>query len=195
MNSATVKSTAVRGPDAKMLPVLLAFLFLAGISFPAAGMQLLPGHVPSAIGALNLRPVGRPPATQQLVRLAIELPFRDQAGLTNLLTELYDPQSPQFHKFLTPDEFTARFGPSEADYAAAVTAACADRQRLCKSTLRARIAGWWDIRGSVADIERVFHVTMRLSIRIRARPAIFTRRTPNPLLNLTVPVAGHPRSG
>jgi len=57
------------------------------------------------------------PATNEL-RLAIGLPLRDPSALNSFLRDLYDPSSPSFHQFITPAEFAARFGPSEADYQA-----------------------------------------------------------------------------
>ena len=78
-------------------------------------MRTLRGHVPPVVA--HLTSVGNLPATRQL-NLAIGLPLRNQAELDEFLRELSDPASPNFRKFLTPEEFTARFGPTEADYAA-----------------------------------------------------------------------------
>src|SRR5579885_3056263 len=47
--------------------------------------------------------------------IAVSLPWRAQDDLNQLLKDLYDPHSPNFHRFLTPEEFTARYGPTEAD--------------------------------------------------------------------------------
>ena len=38
----------------------------------------------------------------------------------NFLQELYDPSSPSYRHFLTVQEFTARFGPSQEDYDAVI---------------------------------------------------------------------------
>jgi subtilase family serine protease len=53
------------------------------------------------------------------MRLAIGLPLRDPAGLDLFLAQVQDPASPHYHQFLTLDELTRRFGPTEEDYAAA----------------------------------------------------------------------------
>ena len=50
------------------------------------------------------------------LQLALQLPLRNQAELTQLLQDLYDPKSPRYHKYLSPSEFTERFGPTVADY-------------------------------------------------------------------------------
>ncbi len=48
------------------------------------------------------------------------LPLRNKEALTNLLHELYDPASPNYRQFLTPEQFAEQFGPSEADYQAVI---------------------------------------------------------------------------
>jgi hypothetical protein len=73
------------------------------------GRMFLPGHVPAAVSKLT--PAGRLPATNVL-SLAFGLPLRNAAALNELLRQLYDPGSTNFHKFLTPAEFTMRFGPT-----------------------------------------------------------------------------------
>ncbi len=47
---------------------------------------------------------------QQRLKLALHLPLRNQAELTRLLHDLYDPKSPKFHKYISVAEFTERFG-------------------------------------------------------------------------------------
>src|ERR1039458_386745 len=98
------------------LPCAAVFLLFA-ISARAAERQTLRGHVPAAVA--RLAPAGSLPASQRL-NLAIGLPLRNTEALTNLLHELYDPASPNYRQFLTPEQFAARFGPSEADYQALI---------------------------------------------------------------------------
>src|SRR5438067_344577 len=40
---------------------------------------------------------------------------RDPAGLQPFLHALYDPRSPHYHRFLTPEEFARRFAPLPRD--------------------------------------------------------------------------------
>ena len=76
-----------------------------------------------------------------------------------MLKELYDPAHPNYRHYLTPDEFAARFGPSEQDYQAVMAFAQAQglvvRQTHPNRTLL-------DVSGSAADIERALHVTLRV---------------------------------
>ena len=47
--------------------------------------------------------------------LSFTLPLRNRASLAALLNGLYDPSSPNFHRFLTPPEFRACFSPKQDD--------------------------------------------------------------------------------
>ncbi len=51
---------------------------------------------------------------QQQIDLSIGLQMRNQPELAGLLTGLYNPRSPQYHQFLTPQQFAAEFGPTAA---------------------------------------------------------------------------------
>ncbi|MGA9389184.1 MAG: S53 family peptidase [Candidatus Sulfotelmatobacter sp.] len=59
------------------------------------------------------------PATQ-ILRLDVVLPLRNQAGLHSFLAELHNPYSLGYRQYLTPAEFTERFGPTQEDYDAVV---------------------------------------------------------------------------
>ncbi len=134
----------------------LALLILSAESAPAAESQTLHGHVPEAIGRLHLQPTGRLPAAQQL-RLTMGLPLRNQEALTNLLQQIYDPASPKYRQYLTPEQFTERFGPTEQDYQAVVNFAKTNGLEIV-ATHGSRIL--LDVRGKASDIEAAFHVTL-----------------------------------
>ena len=126
---------------------------------PGSGVerQVLRGHVPKAVARLGLRPTGRLPATNRL-NLAIGLPLRNTNALNQLLQDMYDPASPQFRHYLTPEQFTEQFGPTKEDYEAVV--------RFAKShgldiTARHSSRVLLDVAGQVADIEKAFQVTLR----------------------------------
>jgi hypothetical protein len=73
----------------------------------------VPGAVKSLIALDTL------PASTGL-NLSIGLPLHNPDLLTNLLEQLYDPTSPLYHQYLTPEEFAARFCPTEKDYQALI---------------------------------------------------------------------------
>jgi hypothetical protein len=142
------------GIKAGMMALIICFLGMAE-SGAAPGWKILSGHVPPPVQRLT--PIGRLPGTSQLW-LAIGLPLRNQAGLDELLQQLYDPASPNFRKYLTPAEFTARFGPTEVDYALVkefartnglvITATHANRLLL-------------DVTGPATAVENAFHISLR----------------------------------
>ena len=102
--------------------------------------------------------VGRLPANQSM-RIDIVLAVRDQAGLDSFLQEVYDPSSPAYRRFLTVEQFTERFGPSQEDYDALIHFATANGFTV---TGGSRDAMDVQLKGSVATIETAFHVTMGL---------------------------------
>ena len=122
---------------------------------PAIAGQQLHSHIPAAVSAL--RPVARPSSTQHL-RLAICLPARNPDELTNLVAAISDPASPDYRKYLTPAQFTARFGPTESDYQAVADFAKANGLTVTTTHSNRLIL---DVDGTIADIERAFHLTLR----------------------------------
>src|SRR5579863_3119233 len=72
-------------------------------------------HVPPAVSEGSARFAGWPDARQSL-QLALSLPQRNEAELDQFLQDLQDPRSPSYHQYLSVEEFTARFGPTQEDY-------------------------------------------------------------------------------
>ena len=82
----------------------------------ANAQSVVTRHVRDEVKNGQARFLNRLPATESL-RLNLFLPLRNEADLNQLLQDLYDPQSALFDQFLTMQEFTDRFGPTEDDYA------------------------------------------------------------------------------
>src|SRR5580700_10791252 len=72
-------------------------------------------HVREEVRTGKALPVGMLPANQ-IMNLDLVLPLRDPAGLKRFLGALYNPASPSYRHFLSPQEFTQRFGPTQQDY-------------------------------------------------------------------------------
>ena len=100
--------------------------------------------------------VQRMPSTEVL-RLNLALPLRNQSELDNLLSQLYDPQSPSFHHFLNVAEFTSRFGPTQQDHDAVLRFAQASGLSVTNTSANRMVI---DVQGTVAQIEKAFHVDM-----------------------------------
>jgi len=131
-------------------------LWIAGIhSGPAAlARRVLPDPVPAAARAVALDHLS---GTNQL-RLAFGLPLRNASELDELLGQLQDRQSPRYHEFLSTPEFTARFGPTESDYAA-VRAFAETNGFVVTATHSNRLV--LDVTARAGDVERVLGVTLR----------------------------------
>jgi hypothetical protein len=123
-------------------------------SVQAAGTQILKGHVPEAVS--SSRAVGQIPAATQL-RLAVGLPLRNQADLDDLLQQLADPASPNFRQYLTPEQFTERFGPTQEDYQALAAFFEANGFSVTGTHPNRTIL---DVSATAAEINRAFHVNM-----------------------------------
>lgn len=166
--------------DASLCSVL--FLFFLAAQLPA---QSLPTrHVRKEITGGEAYFLGRLPATQPLP-LDIALPLRNRTGLEDQLKKLYDPQSPSFHQFLSVAEFTERFGPTEEDYSAVIRFA---EQNGLTVTGRSPNRMVLNVRGSVANIERAFRVTMAVYKHPTEQRTFFSAdREPSPL-GLSVPL-------
>lgn len=93
------------------------------------------------------------------IRLVLVLPLRNQAQLDAFLKEVYDPSSPSYHHFLTVEEFTARFGPTEEDYYK-VAQFAESHGLIVVGTSPNRVN--LDVSGSITAIENAFHVKLGL---------------------------------
>ena len=138
---------------------ILCLTLAAGVSILAVRAQaqsVLTRHVREAITNGEAQPVGRL-ASSQLMNLNLVLPLSDPGGLKQFLSDVYDPSSSLFHKFLTPTEFTAKFGPSQAQYDAVVQFAVSNGFTV---TGGSRDAMDVQVRGSVSAVENALHVHM-----------------------------------
>ncbi len=118
------------------------------------------------------------------MHLAIGLPLRNQAALSNLLADIYDPASPRFHQYLSVEQFTAMFGPSEADYQKLKDFAQANNLTVSATHPNRLLL---DVRASVADIEKAFHINLRLYQHPTESRAFFAPDS-EPTLDTEVPV-------
>ena len=92
---------------------LTAVTALSASAAPAVGFQKLSGHIPAAVAsARSVAALG----SAEPMSLALTLPLHHQAELSNLLHGLSDPSDPRYGQFLTPEQFTARYSPTPAEY-------------------------------------------------------------------------------
>lgn len=117
---------------------------------------MLTGHVPQIVKEQNLQPVGRLTATNVL-HLAIGLPLRDPSGAKAFLQQLYDPASPLYHRYLTTEQFTERFGPSTDDYQVVINFAKAQGFTVTHTDPNRLLV---DVEARAADVESAFQVKL-----------------------------------
>ena len=161
----------------------LALLLLSFASLAAAERQVLQGHVPAAVAQLKLQPVGRLPATNHL-HLGISLPLRNNEALGQLLKGIYDPASPNFRHYLTPAQFNERYGPTEADFQAVIQFVKANGLTVTHTNPGRTLVS---VEGAVADVEKTFHLTLRLYQHPTEARQFFAPDV-EPSLDLAVPV-------
>jgi len=135
---------------------ILAIVFLANSLSQAQSLSLMTRHVRDEVVNGQAPSVGRLPATQSL-NFDIVLPLRDRAGLQSFLRQQYDPASLFYGQFLTPQEVTERFGPSQEDWDALVAFAKASGFEIVGGTRDSR--DLW-LTGTAANIEKAFHVIL-----------------------------------
>jgi len=125
---------------------------LAGMA-QAQERQLLRTHTAAAAGTQHM---GRLPANQQM-SLAMTLQLRNEPQLDALLQDLYNPDSPNYRKFLSVSEFTQRFAPTEADYQAVINFATAHGLTVTHEATNRMVV---EVSGPVTAVEQAFHVNM-----------------------------------
>jgi subtilase family serine protease len=122
----------------------------------------------------NVHPLARPefdtgPAPSSLPMERMILIFKrsadKQAELDRFLAGLQDPSSPDFHRWLTPEEFGNRFGPSPEDIGA-VTGWLTSHGFVVKAVGKGK--SWINFSGTVANVEAAFHTSIHI-YRVKGR--------------------------
>ena len=113
-------------------------------------------HVRQVTVTGEAKMVGHLPSGQ-ILQLDVVLPLRDQAGLDAFLADLYSSTIPNYRHYLTPAEFTEKFGPTQHDYDEVV--------RYVQSHGLAVVGGSRDgmeiqVKGPVSAVEAAFHVNL-----------------------------------
>jgi subtilase family serine protease len=103
-------SRAFRAPVPALF-LLLALFVVSTQSHAANGRTTLPGSIPSWANSKNLR-TAADPATA--VGFRVYLGWTDANGAGALARAVSDPRSASYGKYLTPNQFRARFAPSAA---------------------------------------------------------------------------------
>jgi subtilase family serine protease len=114
----------------------------------------------------SVHPKAKPQYDRGLVQPSMKLPFitlliqpsaDQQAELKQLLAEQQDPSSPNYHKWLTPEQFGQRFGLSNADVTKITHWLRSQGFRIAQV---ARGRDWIAFSGTAAHVQRTFHTEL-----------------------------------
>jgi Pro-kumamolisin, activation domain len=146
------------GSTPRWLVLVAAFAAMSSLpaSFAQAPQRLLTRHTRDVVMNGRASRVGQLPA-DRVLKLAIMLPLRNQAVLDTLLSNLHNPQSSSYLRYLSVQQFTDQFGPTQADVDAVVRFAQANGMTVTRTTPNHMVV---DVKASVASIQKAFHVTM-----------------------------------
>ena len=146
------------------LLILAAFPLLAsGGPAPATGPDgggrvVLSRSVPAAIGGqLELGPAA-PDLPMSRMILSLKLRPGGRAALRRFLRDVHDPASPEFGRYLTPEQFGRRFGLSDEDLAT-VTGWLQRHGFVVEAVGKGRT--WINFSGTAAQVEEAFQTSMR----------------------------------
>lgn len=137
------------------LIVLSIASFISAGAVPSHAGTMMTHHVREVTVNGQAKLLGSLPGNQ-VMRLDVVLPLRDPDGLNAFLDELY-ATGPRHRHFLSPTEFTERFGPTQRDYDAVV--------QYVQDHGLAVVGGTRDgmdiqVKGPVSAIESAFHVNL-----------------------------------
>jgi len=118
----------------------------------------LTGNLCPAVEQHQVVPLGDLPANQTM-QLSLMLPLRNQEGLKSFLLRLQDPSSADYRKYLTVDQFTNQYGPTEQDYQPVVNFARASGFTVTSTPRNRMLVG---VHGSVRQVEVALHLSMKV---------------------------------
>ena len=141
-----------------MAPATFCFTILLSVTAmsQAVPRPFLTNHVPDDVASGVAPLVGHLDAKER-VSLAISLPLKNQDQLELFLEDLYDPQSPNYHHYLSASEFAERFAASEEDYGKVLRFAEANKLKVVGRGANRMVV---DVEGAAADVETAFHTTL-----------------------------------
>ncbi len=171
---------AISGFSALCTAIIAASLLAPG---SARSADLSTRHLHAVVRDGSVQPQGRLPGSQ-LLNLNIVLPVRDKAALDAFVADVADPMSFYYRNYLTPAQFTERFGPSQADYDAVVAFA---RQHGLAVTGGSRDGMNVQVRGSVAAVEAAFHLNL-LTYQHPTEDRVFYSPDREPTTSLAFPL-------
>ena len=109
----------------------------------------------AATPRLSTNIVAEDPEAQ--ISVTVWLNLHNKATLDNMVEQMYDKSSPNYHRFLTPQQFKAQFAPTAKETAQVSAFLAAHNLKVTSSD---RNNHFVVARGRVADAQRAFNVSM-----------------------------------
>jgi kumamolisin len=166
----------VRIPKAGFLMLFLVLGMLPSAMAQTAASAGLPYPEAATPQAIDRGEIGATP-----ISITLALGLRDLDQAESLLTAVSTPGNPQFHQFLTADQFAARFAPKDADVAKIIASLAKyglTVERTSATTLK--------VTGLPADLERTFAISLH-SYEVPAHGNITGYTFHAPLSRPTIP--------
>jgi kumamolisin len=91
------------------------------------------------------------------ITVVLALPLGDSQGAADFARRVSDPKDQFFRHFITPEEFAARFGANQADYAALKEWAAANGLQISQESLARSLL---TVRGTVAQFQDLFRTQL-----------------------------------
>ncbi len=134
-----------------------AFIFTAPFAKAASpgGRSIIPGHTIPALA--HSTPTGAT-ALSRVMHLSIALKLRNQGELSALLQAQNDPHSSSYHQYLTPQQFAARFAPTQASVDAVVSYLHSQGLQVGAIAPNRLLI---DASGTVDQVQRAFQVNIK----------------------------------
>jgi len=142
----------------RLSTALLTLVALVSIASASQARPALTRHTRDAVLNGQARSLGHLPGNQSM-ELTLVLPLRNESSLHFFLKDLYNPASPNYRHFLSVENFTTMFGPTQKDYNAAINWAKQNGFQVL-STARNRMIV--RVSGTASNVEQAFHVNMGL---------------------------------
>jgi beta-glucanase (GH16 family) len=121
---------------------------------------------------------------RQTLELTIDLGLRNEAQLDSILQRISDPRSSNYQQYLSDEEFTALFAPTQEEYDAVVNWAQSKGLTIRETTPNRRFV---DVSASVGAIDQAFQITLNI-YRIPGGGEMFFAPDREPTVDLPVQV-------
>jgi len=167
----------------KLFGVIFCSLMMLSAKTYCAGNHELHGYIIAA-AIPHAQLVGHLPDTTHL-NLQIGLPLRNENILDSLNKDIYNPLSSNYRHYLTPDQFTKIFGPTEQDYHSVINFMEANGLTVT-ATYPGRIV--LDVNGTVSNIEKIFHVILNVYQNATDHHTFYAPNSAAAIQGLDVPV-------